>query len=248
MRWARSSTRHGRDEVLPQVGEHRRRAALVEPVELLAAQREDAAQHEFGDALGMRLGVRQRERAPPRSAEDLPPIDAEVVAQALHVGDEMPRGVGREVGPGLARVRDRESAAALVEQHDAVPRGVEEPAVHGRRAGPRSAVQEHHGLALAVARDLPVDVLSVPHVEHARLERLDLRIQVSHDLTVTTSGCPERMPRRAAARTRCPIRRRLSGSRPSLPACDQCPIRWDPDRSPCGTTPVRHGSRRSTSG
>ncbi|BDZ55392.1 hypothetical protein GCM10025870_24650 [Agromyces marinus] len=64
-------------------------------------------------------------------------------------------------------------------------------------------MQEHDGLAVAVARDLPVDVLAISHVEHSRLERFDLRIQFPHSfpLVFETLANTERMPRarRAAA-------------------------------------------------
>ena len=99
--------------------------ALVEPVDLLLAQEEDAAQHQLGDALGVRLRVGERERAAPRAAEDLPALDAEVRAERLDVGDQMPGGVvdeatrracsGRSRAGRRARCgrpRDRRSGAA----------------------------------------------------------------------------------------------------------------------------------------
>ena len=151
-----------------------------------------------------------------------------------------------EVGAGLARVRDREAAAALVEQHDAVALGVEQAAVRGLVPAPGPPCRNTTGLPSRLPRHLPVDVLSVAHVEHARLERLDLRIQVSHDLTVTTSGCRERMPRRAAARS-------VSGPPPALRIATYprgmrpVPDRPDPARSPSGLPPsAARGARRRT--
>jgi hypothetical protein len=49
--------------------------ALVEEVELLAAQQEDAAQHELAHARRVRHGVRERQRRAPAAAEDLPRVD-----------------------------------------------------------------------------------------------------------------------------------------------------------------------------
>jgi hypothetical protein len=40
---------------LPGIGIKDRRAALVEPIDLLLAEQEDAAEDEFGDAIGMSL-------------------------------------------------------------------------------------------------------------------------------------------------------------------------------------------------
>src|SRR6185369_8016240 len=70
-----------REEAFPRVGEEAARALLVEPVDLALAQQEDAAQHELGDAVGMLLRVRERERRAPRAAEDLPLRDGEVRAE-----------------------------------------------------------------------------------------------------------------------------------------------------------------------
>ena len=61
------SRRDGRDVILPAIRVHRGGAFLVEPVELGLAQQEDPAQHELGDAGGMRLRIGEGERASPRS-------------------------------------------------------------------------------------------------------------------------------------------------------------------------------------
>ena len=158
-----------REVVLPRVrGRCAGAAVLVEPVELPAAQQEDAAQHELGHALRVRLGVGERERRAPRAAEHLPALDAEVLAQRLDVGDEVPGRVVVE-----ARVRRALAAAALVEQHDAVARRIEE-AAH-LRVGPaaRPAVQEHRRLAVRVAALLEVELVDVGDAQKARAVRFD---------------------------------------------------------------------------
>jgi len=55
-------------------------------------QQEDAAQHQLSDALGVGLRIGQRQGRAPRSPKQLPALDAEVGAQLLHVGDEVPGG------------------------------------------------------------------------------------------------------------------------------------------------------------
>ena len=95
------------------LGEQHARAVLIEPIELLAAQQEDAAQHELADRARMRLGVRERQRAAPRPAEHEPALDREVLAQALHVGDEV---------PGRVRFERRVRAAAAGSRADRTPR------------------------------------------------------------------------------------------------------------------------------
>ncbi len=58
---------NGLDVLLPLIRIQRRRSArvLIEPFELPAAQQEDAAQHQFGHASGMRFRVSQRQRGAP---------------------------------------------------------------------------------------------------------------------------------------------------------------------------------------
>ena len=126
----------------PSIRIEDRRAALVEPVDFLLAEEEDAAEDEFGDAIGMSLGIGEGEGGAPGSAEHLPALNAEVLADFFDVGDEVPGGVGFErcVGRALA-------AAALVEVHDAVLFGVEEAALFGIGATAGAAVQKDHGLA-----------------------------------------------------------------------------------------------------
>ena len=95
------------------------------------------------------------------------------VAERLDVGDEVPRRVRGEIGLRLTGVRTALAAATLVEQHDAVDRGVEDASLVGAGAATRSAVEEDHGLSVGIARDLVVDLLAVPDVEHAGVVGLD---------------------------------------------------------------------------
>jgi len=67
----------------------------------------------------MGLSVGQRQRRAPRSTEQLPSLDAKALADALHVGDEVPGRIRVERG-----VRGGLAGAALVEQDDAVALGV----------------------------------------------------------------------------------------------------------------------------
>src|ERR1700722_3176364 len=94
----------------------------------------------------MRFRVRQRECRPPRSAEYLPAIDLQMIADTLDVGDESPRRVVLQFC-----ARCRASAPALIEQHDAVMFRIEEaPAFRiASRAG--TAVQKHDGFAVRIS-------------------------------------------------------------------------------------------------
>src|SRR5215470_16341457 len=84
----------------------------------------------------------------------------------------MPGRVGLQGG-----VRRRAAAAALVEQHDVVARGVELPTVRWRNAAAGPAVQEDGGLRAPGADPLPVDDVAVADIEPAGLEGLDLRVE-----------------------------------------------------------------------
>ena len=143
-----------REVWLPGIGIEHRSAALVEPVDFLLAQEEDAAQDEFCDLIGMSLGIGERQGRTPGSAEDLPALNAQVLADFLDIGDEVPGGVcfERRVGRALA-------AAALVKIHDAVFFGVEEAALFGLGAAAGTAVQKNHRLARGVTAFLEVDLV-----------------------------------------------------------------------------------------
>jgi hypothetical protein len=118
------------------------------------------------------LRVREGERAPPRPAEHLPSIDAEMGAESLDVVDERPRGVVDQAGVGSALV-----ASTLIEADDAVGLGVEEAAVSQVAGTSRTAVEEDDRLAVGVAALLPVDLVDVGDLQHARAIRFDLRVE-----------------------------------------------------------------------
>ena len=120
----------------------------------------------------MGLGVGERERRAPGAAEHQPALDAEVLAQLLDVGDQVPGRVVLE-----ARVRPAAAAAALVEQDDAIARGIEEPARARVAAGAGAAVQEDRRLAVGIAAFLPVDLVAVADDQMPLAARLDGRIE-----------------------------------------------------------------------
>src|SRR5487761_721548 len=94
-------------------------------------------------------------------------------AQPLDVGDQ----VTKRVVVGLAG-RCRASGAALVENYDAVDRGIEETAMRRRRTGTRAAVQKPRRQAGGIARLFPVHGVVTVERQHAVLVRLDRREQV----------------------------------------------------------------------
>ena len=86
----------------------------------------------------------------------------------------------QRAGGVVGDVRVRATAAALIEQDDAVGVGIEELAVERGAAAAGPAVQEHGGLAVGVAADLPEDAVAVADVEETVLGRLDRGIELAH--------------------------------------------------------------------
>src|SRR4029077_16451824 len=144
-------------------------ALLIEPFELGAPECEDAAEHELGRPLRMRLGIGKRKRRAPGAAKHLPALDVEELAELLDVVNEMPGGVFVD-----ARMRRGAPAAPLVEQHDAVTRRIVIAAHHGGGASAGAAMQQHGGLAVRIAAFLEVKLMQRGNLESSRAVGDDL--------------------------------------------------------------------------
>ena len=103
-----------------------------------------------------------------------------MLTETLDVRDEVWCRVAREIDVGLGGVRRAPSAPALIEEHDAIRRGVEEPRMPGRAPGARTAVEHHGRFAERVAARLPIHAVAVADVEHPVPVGIDPRIQVHH--------------------------------------------------------------------
>ena len=82
--------RDRRDERFKFVGEHLGHAELIIPSEFRARGGIDPAQDQRADAAWMRLGIGERERRSPRSAEDEPAFHPDHLPQPLDIRHEMP--------------------------------------------------------------------------------------------------------------------------------------------------------------
>ncbi len=182
---------HAGQEAFPGGGEVLAEAA-GEQIGLRAAAGGQAGEHHREDAVRPAQGVQQPEHAPPGAAEDQPPVDAEVVAQQVHVVEQTVGGVRAEAGCRVGGVRRAAPAAALVEQHQPVGRGVEVPPRPGRAAGARPAVHDDGGDAVGISAGFPVHAVALAHVQHAVGVRLDLRVQRAH--RSSSSPCGGRGP------------------------------------------------------
>src|SRR5262249_46960160 len=102
-----------------------------------------------------------------------------------NIGDQVVGGVGRQVYVGRARVGSAAPAVALVEQDDAVPGWVEEPAVPPRTAGAWTAVQYKSWLAVRIPTRFPVDEVAASDLQHAVCIGFDLGIESCHTLSLS---------------------------------------------------------------
>src|SRR5258706_7621754 len=102
----------------------------------------------------MLFGISKRQGAAPRPAEDLPFFDAEMLTQLLNILDEIPSRVlfNRSMRRTLSR-------AALIEQHDAISRGIVKLPVLRHNPSARPAVQKHHRLAVRIAALFIIDLV-----------------------------------------------------------------------------------------
>src|SRR5262245_29195280 len=123
----------------------------------------------------MGFGVRQGERASPRSSEDEPALDTKVLAQPLHVVDQIPGRVFAQLRVGTAF-----PTAALIEQNDAVMVGIEKTPVFGQSPAPRSAVNEHRGTPLRVAAFFEVNLVKLRNAQHSGAVGLQGWVKRSH--------------------------------------------------------------------
>ena len=150
-----------------------KQAAALANNELGLLEEEDAPKHQLRAALRIFLRVGERKGGAPASAEDHPFVDLrDLGAQLLDVVDEVPRRVRFE-----ARIRRRLAAASLVEDEDLVLLGIPLAPMVGTRSAAGTAVEHHCRLAIRVARQFPVEAVSVADVEVPGLVRLEVRIE-----------------------------------------------------------------------
>lgn len=152
--------------------------APVEPVELRPPAHRHAHEDDLGDAFGMLLGVGEDQRRAPRPAHEQPFLDPEVLAQPLHVVDQVLRGVDRHVGGRVRGVRRGGAAAALVEAEPPVAVRIETAPPGVALAGTGPAVHDQGRLAGGVAELFPVDRVAVADLEHAEGAGFDRRVAV----------------------------------------------------------------------
>src|SRR3989344_5596407 len=129
----------GRNKILPVIGKYAVGAVLVEPANFPWPAQKDTTQNQPEHPLRMGLGIGERQRCAPGTAEQRPALDAKMVAESLHVRDQVPSGVVLKAG-----VRRRAAGAALVEEDDAPDFRVEVASMIALAPGARTAVHEQY--------------------------------------------------------------------------------------------------------
>ena len=104
--------------------------------------------------MGLRIG--QRQRRAPGAADDHPALEAEFLADRLHVRDQMRQRIVFAAALGAAA-----AGAALVEQHRMEAFGIEQPAMIGLAAAAGPAMQIDRGNAAGAADALDIDIVAV---------------------------------------------------------------------------------------
>jgi hypothetical protein len=103
-----------------------------------------------------------------------------VLAKPLDIRQQMFGSVRRQIRGGGVGKRPATPTPPLVEQHRPVRRRVEAAPITRAAATARVAMQVHRGRRVRVADRLSVDLMPIPHIEHPRHERLDLRAPLVH--------------------------------------------------------------------
>ena len=91
----------------------------------------------------------------------------------------------------LTRVWPAPAAVALIEQHHARGRRIEQPPVPTGAPRPGTAVHDDRGTAVRVATGLPIHLVAVTDREHAGVVGLDPRKQARHRSSVSMMGSLE---------------------------------------------------------
>lgn len=96
----------------------------------------------------------------------------------------MGRGVNAQVRFRIASQRAATSTAALIEQNDSEPVGIEEASGALSTASARTAMQKKGGPTSGIAAALPIKTLPVAHIQHPSCVGLDGKKPSKHHMSV----------------------------------------------------------------
>src|ERR1019366_210831 len=101
------------------------------------------------------------------SPEDQPSLDLQVAAESLDVVNQVIGRVRRQIHGGITGVWGTSPGPALVEEHHAIRRRIEEATHSWRASRARTPVQHKDRLATRVPARLPVEGIALPDIEHS---------------------------------------------------------------------------------
>ena len=154
------------EEILAQIGIEARQRVEEGALEFGPGAEKGRAQHDAADPLGMRLCVGQRQRRAPGASDDHPALEAELLADRLHVRDQMRQRVVLEAALGTAA-----AGPALVEQDGVETFGIEQPPVIGLAAAAGAAMQIDRRDAAGPADTFDIDLVTVADRQPLRGQR-----------------------------------------------------------------------------
>lgn len=165
---------HGSGEPFPLLGED---ASDItgQPLDLATRASGNESQHQSVDPLPMFLGIGQSECCSPGQTQDGPGFHPKLPTEGFDVGNEMGGGVGAEVGIRVTGQGPAAPGPTLVEQDGAVHVGIEETSLARRAARTGPSVEIERGFPFMVATTLPIDPMSVTHVQHSRFVWIERR-------------------------------------------------------------------------
>src|SRR5215207_2990221 len=138
----KGATAQRSEEHFVALGEQLPGGTVVVEIQLAPSECEDSAQHQLRDAVTVLFRVRQGERAAPRATKNLPTLDATMHPQPLDVCNQVPGGVGAEIGFRFAGMGLALATATLIEKHDVIARGVKQTTHLGIQPSPGPTMQE----------------------------------------------------------------------------------------------------------
>lgn len=163
---------NGGQKMRPTIREKARRSAPVEPIQLSFHAQKDAAQHKSRHRLGVGLSIGKRQRCPPAATKQNSRANSQCGADGLDVCDQVLGGVGLDAG-----ARARTSAATLIEKDAAVMIGVKKAAHERAATTARTTMQHDDRRPIGIATLLDVDLMTIAHINHALVVRVDLRMK-----------------------------------------------------------------------
>src|SRR3984957_16532905 len=145
----------------------------------------------------------------PHAAQQ-PLLHAQVLAQLLHIPEQVPGSVQGHVYRRVARMWQAAIAVALVEQDDPELLRVERPPAAPRAPTPRAAVHDQRRHPIGVPAGLPVHEVPVARVQQAGLIGLDIWVRGHGEDLMRERVTASRRPGAGLAAGRCGERNRGS--------------------------------------